>query len=106
MRDRVLPPAVDDVLPPMTCCKGVWGYHDAATRPECRNYTVRMRDDDTLTIDFVLHESGVASNWARLARPATASSSRAPAPGTGVPRTPRGNCSWRTRRVCRPSPEH
>ncbi|MBM7413509.1 MULTISPECIES: siderophore-interacting protein [Nocardiaceae] len=63
------PAAVDDVLPPMTCCKGVWGYHDAATRPECRNYTVRTRDDDTLTIDFVLHESGVASNWARLARP-------------------------------------
>lgn len=63
------PSAVDATLPPMTLVGGTWGYHDVATRPECRNYTVRTRDDATVTVDFVLHETGVASSWARSVQP-------------------------------------
>ncbi|MFC7960856.1 siderophore-interacting protein [Rhodococcoides kroppenstedtii] len=63
------PPTVDDVLPRMTEVGGVWGYHDLAVRPECRNYTVRSRTATTMTVDFVLHEVGVAADWARAARP-------------------------------------
>lgn len=63
------PAAMDDALPPMTCINGSWCYHDAATRPNCRNYTVRERDASTVTVDFVLHEVGIASDWAQNAQP-------------------------------------
>ncbi|MGB6183440.1 MAG: siderophore-interacting protein [Rhodococcus sp. (in: high G+C Gram-positive bacteria)] len=63
------PPNIDDRLPAMTFENGVWGYHDVSTRPESRNYTVRRRDHHTVTVDFVVHETGVASTWAQSARP-------------------------------------
>lgn len=34
-----------------------------------RTYTVRAAADDTITIDFVTHGSGLAGPWARAARP-------------------------------------
>ncbi|EAR49528.1 Siderophore-interacting protein [Oceanicola granulosus HTCC2516] len=39
--------------------------------PEHRDYTPRFYDPDTLelTVDFVLHDHGVASDWAAAARP-------------------------------------
>jgi NADPH-dependent ferric siderophore reductase len=56
--------------PPMECRDGVWGYFDPDDMPEGRNYSVRHLDVGTrrMTCDFVLHERGIASDWARRAR--------------------------------------
>lgn len=45
-------------------------YFDPADEETGRNYTVRRRGPDTnqITCDFVLHQRGVASDWARTAR--------------------------------------
>ena len=54
--------------PPMECRDGVWDHY-GAERPEGRNYTVRHRGPgpDQLTVDFVMHPRGVASDWVRRA---------------------------------------
>ncbi|MBY6708457.1 siderophore-interacting protein [Rhodococcus sp. BP-241] len=64
-------PAPGDARPPaMQCVDGVWWYHDDATRPEGRNYTVRrVTGAGELVIDFVAHDGGVAASWALSARP-------------------------------------
>jgi NADPH-dependent ferric siderophore reductase len=54
--ERVAPPA-------MELRDGVWAYHDES--PEGRNYSVRHRDGDQLTLDVFLHERGVGASWAR-----------------------------------------
>jgi NADPH-dependent ferric siderophore reductase len=56
--------------PPMECRDGVWDYFGSADAPDGRNYSVRRLDPDDrqITCDFVLHQRGVASDWARRAR--------------------------------------
>ncbi len=46
-------------------------FPDGLPRPSARDYTPRRFDPANceLTIEFVLHEDGPASNWARRARP-------------------------------------
>jgi len=82
LADLPLPGGGDDALgiyfpnpgepcpPPMQCRDGVWDYFDADATPDGRNYSVRYFDGGTrrITCDFVLHERGVASDWARRAR--------------------------------------
>jgi NADPH-dependent ferric siderophore reductase len=57
--------------PPMEFRDGEWGYFGPAKAPEGRNYSVRRVDprECELTCDFVLHQRGVASDWARCASP-------------------------------------
>lgn len=45
---------------------GAWHYDD---EPERRSYTVRRVEKGTLDIDFVVHEGGVAPEWAMRAQP-------------------------------------
>lgn len=55
--------------PPMECRDGVWDYYDHANAPDGRNYSVRRigPGERQVTCDFVLHQRGVASDWARRA---------------------------------------
>jgi NADPH-dependent ferric siderophore reductase len=55
--------------PDMQCIDGVWDYHDQASAPEGRNYSVRFQDPVTnqLTVDIVLHAEGAGTDWARQA---------------------------------------
>lgn len=57
--------------PEMECRDGVWGYHDPASAPEARNYSVRAVDHSTgsMTVDFVVHSHGPATAWAQRAEP-------------------------------------
>ncbi|EPF16880.1 NADPH-dependent ferric-chelate reductase [Cedecea davisae] len=67
---KVFFPAVDSAFtPPQITDEGiVWGD---GPRPQSRDYTPLDFDAvrQELTIDFYLHEDGVASNWARDAKP-------------------------------------
>lgn len=58
---------------PVLPVPGPEGMHfpDHAKRPVARDYTPRRFDANAgeLTIEFVLHEDGPASNWARRAKP-------------------------------------
>lgn len=56
---------------PWNCATGVWGYHDSGVVVPGRNYTVRRyhAENATAIIDFVVHGSGVATNWLRDAVP-------------------------------------
>lgn len=49
-----------------TLINGIWGYPDEASRPQTRSYTVRRWDPVAaeLIIDFVIHQGGVAAQWA------------------------------------------
>lgn len=55
--------------PAMENRDGVWAYYDIDPAPEGRNYSVRFIDRATamMTIDFVIHEHGVATLWAQRA---------------------------------------
>jgi NADPH-dependent ferric siderophore reductase len=57
--------------PEPTLSNGVWGYPDEKTRPAMRSYTVRRWDPDSaeLIIDFVVHDGGVAAQWAMTSEP-------------------------------------
>lgn len=50
---------------------GRWTYPDGQQAIRCSTYTVRRFDPGTgeLDIDFVVHEGGLASEWAQRARP-------------------------------------
>jgi NADPH-dependent ferric siderophore reductase len=56
--------------PAMECRDGVWDFFGASDTPEGRNYSVRRidPDDGRITCDFVLHQRGAASDWARRVR--------------------------------------
>ncbi len=56
--------------PAMENRDGVWGYYDQETPPEGRNYTVRSvdRTANTMVVDFVVHDHGVATLWAQGAQ--------------------------------------
>jgi NADPH-dependent ferric siderophore reductase len=57
--------------PPMEYRAGTWGYHDPHSAPQGRNYSVRHHDPNTdrITVDVVLHDAGVGTDWARRATP-------------------------------------
>ncbi|MFI6523480.1 siderophore-interacting protein [Streptomyces uncialis] len=48
-----------------------WTYPEGVTRSPCERYTVRRYDPahGQVTFDFVVHDGGVASSWAKAARP-------------------------------------
>lgn len=50
---------------------GGWTYPDGREAIRCSTYTVRAHRPETneIDIDFVIHEGGLASDWARTARP-------------------------------------
>ncbi len=54
----------------MECRDGVWAYHDPSTTPVGRNYSVRRRGPGPrqITVDFVLHDRGPATTFARDVR--------------------------------------
>ncbi|MBJ7288334.1 siderophore-interacting protein [Williamsia sp.] len=61
------PRSGENCPPAMEERDGVWAYFDADTAPPGRNYTVRLRGPGPrqITVDFVLHERGIASDWVR-----------------------------------------
>jgi len=63
------PGETEPVLP--TSAEDGIHWPEGVARPAMRDYTPRFVDADRneLTIDFVLHEDGLASNWARQAAP-------------------------------------
>ncbi|HEY9315925.1 siderophore-interacting protein [Williamsia sp.] len=64
-------PVDGQVSPPdMECRDGVWGYYDVDPMPEGRNYTVRAIEPDStvMTVDFVVHDHGIATTWAQRAQ--------------------------------------
>ncbi|SEP93907.1 siderophore-interacting protein [Microlunatus flavus] len=68
----VLPaPGASAVAEPTTMPDGTQDYPDPDDQPPMRSYTVRAWDAEALrmTVDFVVHEGGVASTWAQAAAP-------------------------------------
>lgn len=68
----VLPaPGAAGVAEPTTMPDGTQDYPDPDDQPPMRSYTVRAWDAEALrmTVDFVVHEGGVASTWAQAAAP-------------------------------------
>ena len=68
----VVLPAPGQPEPPMPVLTETgWDYPEVADRPTMRSYTVRAFDPGSgeLVIDFVDHDGGLASTWARDARP-------------------------------------
>ena len=59
----------DRTPPPMECRNGVWGYYDHHVAPPGRTYTVHLCEPAVkrLTIDFVLHGSGLGTEWVQRA---------------------------------------
>ena len=64
------PAGGQDSPPDMECRDGIWGYYDVDPMPEGRNYTVRGIEPGTnvMTVDFVVHDHGVATMWAQRAQ--------------------------------------
>ena len=72
-------PEPGETAPPaMECRDGVWAYFDLDTAPHGRNYSIRTAGPGTrqITVDIVLHERGVASDFARSARACSIAASR------------------------------
>lgn len=67
----VLPPPGRTAPPLPVLTETGWDYPDLAERPAMRSYTVRAFDPNAgeMVVDFVAHEGGLASTWARDARP-------------------------------------
>ena len=68
----VLPePGSRTVARPVTMPDGTQDYPDPDDQPPMRSYTVRSWDGGTGTmcVDLVVHDGGIASTWARTARP-------------------------------------
>lgn len=55
---------------PVISDEGRWTYPDGGPKAvHCSTYTVRAHRGVEIDIDFVIHDGGVASDWARRARP-------------------------------------
>ncbi|MET3926827.1 siderophore-interacting protein [Devosia sp. 2618] len=56
---------------PVITEEGRWTYPDGQDAVRCSTYTVRRHSSETgeLDIDFVVHEGGLASEWAQKAAP-------------------------------------
>lgn len=70
---KVLVPAAGATRPPLPVQgpdRLEWG--GAGGRPVAKDYTPRHVTDETITLDFVLHEVGFAAAWAQRARPGDA----------------------------------
>ena len=61
------PRSGENCPPAMEQRDGVSAYFDTDAAPPGRNYTVRLRGPGPrqITVDFVVHERGVASDWVR-----------------------------------------
>lgn len=46
-----------------------WKYEDGVTPSDMRSYTIRAHRRGSVDIDFVVHEGGVAAEWALRAKP-------------------------------------
>lgn len=69
---KVFLPGADGVMPPLpTATADGVVYAEGAPRPIARDYTPRRYDAKTreLDIEFFLHATGPASDWARAAQP-------------------------------------
>ncbi|TDT31315.1 siderophore-interacting protein [Naumannella halotolerans] len=64
------PGSTEPVLPAPSGDRG-WEYPDGVTPSPMRTYTVRAWDETRreLTIDFVVHDGGIAATWALRAKP-------------------------------------
>lgn len=66
------PDAPDDELRmPVVDGRG-WSYPDGVEPLEMRTYTIRDRRAGEIDIDFVLHDGGIAAEWAKQASPGQA----------------------------------
>lgn len=63
--------ATGELVLPIIDEEGRWTYHEDKPPVRCATYTVRRLDVKAceLDIDFVVHEGGLASEWARNAEP-------------------------------------
>lgn len=61
------PPIGQSFIPPIITDKGI---EFDGEKPEMRDYTPRAYDNEKqiLTLDFALHETGIATDWARFAK--------------------------------------
>lgn len=61
----------DEPILPFPTDDGYWDYPEGVTPAEMRTYTVRGWDEAAreLTIDFVVHDGGIAAAWALDAQP-------------------------------------
>jgi len=86
---RVLLPETPDGEPETPIINdGVLDY-DSIDLDRLRTYTVRAHDEERgeITIDFVVHEGGVAATWAKVARPGQVVRVNSP---TGIYEPPEG----------------
>lgn len=69
---RTVLPAID--------AEGSWTWPEGEDRPHSEPYTVRRFDPKSgdMTIDFVVHEGGIASDWAQNAEPGQTIAATAP----------------------------
>lgn len=64
-------PETGEQVLPIINEKGQWSWPEDKTRPHTQPYTIRRfdADNDEMDIDFVVHEGGLASEWAQAAKP-------------------------------------
>ncbi|MDI9955886.1 MULTISPECIES: siderophore-interacting protein [unclassified Rhodococcus (in: high G+C Gram-positive bacteria)] len=76
-----------------------WRYPEGEEPSPCQPYTVRRFDSETscMTIDFVVHEGGIASDWAQKPRSVTSWRSASLVASTSPRPTHAGRCSSPTR---------
>ena len=101
---RVVVPAAGQTEPVLpTVVDGVLDY-GSIDMDLLRTYTVRRHDLDAgeVTIDFVLHDHGVVTTWARAVGPGAVVGLTLPTGMYDAPTTWRGRCSWPTAQPSRP----
>lgn len=64
-------PADDVRMPRITSLRG-WEYPEGVQPSEMRVYTIRSHRQGEVTVDFVVHDGGIAATWAQEAEPGRA----------------------------------
>jgi NADPH-dependent ferric siderophore reductase len=64
----VFPQPGQSAPPPASTKDGKLDFGDGVARPPLRDFTPRRFDTDELVIDFAIHETGPASDWAAQAK--------------------------------------
>ena len=64
-------PATGELALPLIDERGRWTYPEGPSKVRCSTYTVRWidRQREEIAIDFVVHDGGMASDWAVRAKP-------------------------------------